>query len=144
QQRGVIVLAYCHHDIRAWVQLTHREHDEDGGIVAVNGDEHLTRLHDLGPAQNVTPSRVPFDGGIPTQVRVSDGGWSAVDDNDLVGIGAVVLERLNGTSTLGAKTDDDDVIAHPFPPTCVFEHTTAVVREYLKGRSDQQHQERHS
>jgi hypothetical protein len=39
EQRGVVVFAYGHHDVRTRVQLAHCEHDEDRRVVSINGDE---------------------------------------------------------------------------------------------------------
>jgi hypothetical protein len=54
--------------VRARVELACGEDRQDGGVVAVEGDDDLAGSAELGAAQDVTTGPVALDGGVAGQV----------------------------------------------------------------------------
>ena len=124
-------------------QLARGEGDEDGGVVAVGGDDDRFRVLGAGKAQHLGVGRTAADGDQARALGALEGRGILVDDDDVRGCDLVADHRGDRGPALGAVSDDDGVVAHFAPPSLDLQCLARLCGEGFDGGADQHDQERH-
>ena len=140
-QGDIVLLTHADDDARAGIQLPCGQCRQDRRVVTGQADDDLAGLGHLGPPQQVTARRISQERGQAIQVRLADCDVAAVDDHYPVIGFPMAAQRVDGTASLCAVADDDDMIAHSLPPLQVTDGAAALVCQHSDGGADQKDQE---